>query len=274
MTVSNKIGLLDVILKKILDENLTTYIYDKENAILAADTRWSAKVTLSDGEKYLVYADESDYQKIIHDDKWIMGLAGNLALISDWKRWFFSSIRSAIPTPPVEAFYNDGRERAVVVPTIIKKENFGVKFYYPDPKITIVEYCDLGTVLSFFTGSGMTDAANCWKQYKDAKKAVVTASQYDIHTSSNVVYISPNENNINNSNANHDVVIQELITKGYIMNVTSKTEGIPLKDHPLCNEVIGKIKSGEATIKAPVAHTNVSWSEENRNKLKSVTAQM
>ena len=143
---------------------MTTTIYDTINKQVASDTRWSAKVTLSDGNDYFVYVDDSGFDKIADRENTVLVLAGNGPLIAKWKEWWHTSLdTNNLPETDING-------ENVVNLMIVDKSNNKILFDAGQKKAL---FCELSSVmLSVFAGSGDIHAASCWSLNRCVNTAI------------------------------------------------------------------------------------------------------
>ena len=161
---------------------MTTTVCDLLNKIIVADTRWSCgsdgSLTLSDGQKYFVYCDETGFNKISIIGKSALVVAGYGPLISEWKRWWAIS-PDFHSKPPAEI---DGRNQVNLA--IIDLDRNEVIF---DAGVKSVLFCMSSQEIKAFTsGSSRYHAASHLQLSGCAKQAVMHASELDCCTSPSV----------------------------------------------------------------------------------------
>lgn len=245
---------------------MTTTIYDKFNKQVASDTRWSARVTLSDGEQYLVYVDTCSFEKIADKKNTALVLAGNGELIAQWKDWWYNSMDTT-NLPPTDV---NGKNEVNLM--IVDKVNNDVLFDAGQKKAI---FCtDSNSVLSVFAGSGDIHAASCWHVNRCVQTAITTASNKDYYTSDIVKYVdfTTGKSNLGVPDYNYDSIVTEMLDKGFIMNMAYSTAandvGTPLSQHQIQQEVKDLFANGKAVASAPVPGiSEFKWNEANKQKL-------
>lgn len=240
---------------------MTTTVYDRDNKVIAADTRWSVVMTV-DSKHYLVYTDDSVFEKIADRNNASMVMAGNGKLIADWKQWWFESLDpNSMPD-----FEVDGK--AAIVLLIIDKTKNSWIF---DIGEKIASICsETKEINAVFSGSGSASAANCWSENRCAKTAVVSASVKDVCTGEKVRYVDfeADETNIESKSYDYEDIVTSLIHGGYIMEMP-ENQAVPLKEHPLAAEVSEALASGQAVACAPTpALKDFVWDAKRKEELK------
>lgn len=247
---------------------MTTTIYDTVSKQVASDTRWSSKVTLSDGNDYFVYVDDSGFDKIADRENTVLVLAGNGPLIAKWKEWWYTSLdTNNLPETDI-----DGEN--VVNLMIVDKSNNEILFDAGQKKAL---FCELSSVmLSVFAGSGDIHAASCWSLNRCVNTAIVSASMLDYSTSSVVRYVdfTNGNSNISKMDYNYSSIVNAIMDRGFIMNLSESTAandvGTPLNQHQIKDEINTLFTNGNAVASAPVpGMSTFKWSDKNKEKLVS-----
>lgn len=245
---------------------MTTTVYDTVNRKIAADSRWSAKLSLSDGIEYLVYVDDSGFHKIADRKNAVLMLAGNGGLIAKWKEWWYTSLDgSLLPDTDINGVN-------VISLMIIDKINNKVLFTAGQNKPL---YCkETNALLSLFTGSGDIHAASCWNVNRCVQRAIESASLLDYYTSNQVKYVDFVSNTTNASEEDYDYsnIVNAILERGYIMNLAESTAandaGVPLNTHQIYDEVQQIFVSGRVVASAPVPGlSEFIWTDANKKDL-------
>jgi hypothetical protein len=245
---------------------VTTTIYDRFNKQIASDTRWSARLTLSDKNTYLVYVDTCSFEKIADKENTALVLAGNGQLIAEWKDWWYNSMdTNNLPVTDVA-----GQNEVNLM--IIDKINNEILFDAGQKKAI---FCtDTSTALSIFAGSGDVHAASCWHANRCVQTAITTASEKDYFTSNVIKYVdfTTGQSNLGKPDCSYANIISEMLDKGFIMNMTNSTAandvGTPISQHQINEEVKELLASGKAVASAPVPGlSEFKWNDANKQKL-------
>lgn len=245
---------------------MTTTIYDTINRQVASDTRWSARLNLSDGNEYFVYVDDSAFDKIADKVNTVLVLAGNGPLIAKWKEWWDTSLDTDnLPETDING-------ENVVNLMIIDKSNNKILFDAGQKKALFCETTNV--MLSVFAGSGDIHAASCWSLNRCVKKAIKSASKLDYFTSNVVKYVdfTSGNSNIPKMNYNYSSIVNAIMDRGFIMNLSESTAandvGTPLNQHQIREEVNTLFASGSVVASAPVpGMSTFKWSNKNKEKL-------
>lgn len=247
---------------------MTTTVCDLVNKILTADTRWSCgsqgELKLSDGKHYLIYCDDTGFDKISVVGKTALVTAGNGKLIADWKAWW-SGDADPKHRPETEI---DGVN--VVNLAILDLENNSVIF---DAGQKQALFCTVTNKIQAFTsGSGGNHAASHLLREGCAKKAVSYASQYDYCTGDHVSYAcyKTDQNNLNKQINDYNVIVDGITKRGYMMALEMNKptdKGCEISQHPLADEVKKLFTDGKAVASAPVPGlSNFKWTKETEHK--------
>jgi hypothetical protein len=240
---------------------MTTTIYDRENKIVAADTRWSVKVEDSSNNSYLVFVDECGFEKIADRTNATLVMAGDGKLIAEWKKWWFESLDPNV----MPSFEIDGS--AAIVLLIINKSLNKWIFDIGDKIASICSESE--EINAVFGGSGSPYAAESWSEFRCVKSAIISAADKDHFTSKFVKYVDfdKNESNIDSISYDYQDIVRGLIQKGYIMKVQEQNV-VPLKGHPLAKEISQMLTSGKAVASAPTPDMDkIHWSDERKKNL-------
>ncbi|EMC3732700.1 hypothetical protein VDN26_003527 [Vibrio cholerae] len=244
---------------------MTTTVCDLLNKIITADTRWSCgsqgELKLSDGQHYLVYCDDTGFDKISVVGKTALVTAGNGYLISQWKKWWSGD---ADPAQRPDIFIDGKTAINLAILDLDKNE---VIF---DAGQKTLLFCTVSNEVKAFTsGSGGSHAASYLLRMGCAKSAVEYASQHDYCTGDKISYAcyKTNQDNLNQQISDYMVIVQNILTRGFIMalDMTSKPTdtGIEIAKHPLYQEIVGSFQSGNAVASAPVPGlSNFKWTDE------------
>ena len=239
---------------------MTTTVYDSTSRLIAADTRWSADLNVSNGTVF-VYVDEDSFTKVADLPHASMVLAGNGLLISEWKRWWYTSLDENNMPPMLINGIN-----AVAI-LIIDKINNRILF---DAGQFSVGFCvESQKILSVFSGSGRNHAFGCWELNGCPFRSIQTASKHDICTSENVIYVDfkNGSSNIPIHSYDFNIVVDAIINRGFVMD---KNSAIPIAQHSLSQEIRDAFRTGSAVASAPVPGlSSFVWTDQRKEKLKS-----
>lgn len=232
---------------------MTTNVYDYGAGVFASDSRWSKII----GD-WIVYIDDTGYDKIVFDDTLAMLFAGDMPPIEKWKQWF---LNGRISTPPVAHLKG--------ISICIAEMKTG-KFVFDSGH-------SLRSGDSRFAGTGAPHAMNCWDMNKDARKAVETATTLDVCSGGKVVYLERISLGTNVANCeSHDRVYEQLKERGMMKNLKETRQPVLLKDavnDPVANGIAKQFMSGQNTLCAPFPGMHEDWTEEKKQELINVLSQ-
>ena len=241
---------------------MTTNVCDLVSGVLTSDTRWSRE---SGG--WLIFVDDTGYDKIAYDKKLAFLFAGDLESIDSWKNWVFSGRPGQMPIAKLTGM------SAIVVDTKLSKLVFQSHTSLPSSVFG-------SAVRALFAGTGAIFAKNCWDKNKCAKTAVKTAVDADIQSGGLVVYFKCNnrENNILTKVTQSEV--KELAkTKGYIVNMNNTQAPITVQEaandpsNPAAQAIANMVLSGGVSFSAPFPEMDKPWSEEKIKEFSGVMAE-
>lgn len=247
---------------------MTTTVCDLANQIITADTRWSCgsqgELKLSDGKHYLVYCDETGFDKISVVGKTALVTAGNGMLIAAWKKWWAGEAN------PAERPLTEFEGQNLVNLAIIDLERNEVIF---DAGQKQALFCTLtNKVKAFTSGSGGTHAAHHLLVEGCAKRAVSYASQYDYCTGDFVSFAcyKTNQHNLNSQVDDYNVIVNGITQKGFVMALEMNKpsdKGLEIAQHPLAAEIKALFTSGKAVASAPVPGLReYKWTKDTETK--------
>lgn len=232
---------------------MTTNVFDGNAAVMATDSRWSIR-----HGKYVIYLDDTGFEKIELRNQHAFMFAGNGLRIQEWKSWIRSDPKDDSTQPAEEGIC------VCVVSMDTKQVKFSVKQ-------------DVEREGGFFAGSGSTYAVPCWLVNKDAKRAVDTAKQSDIFSGGEIKFFNFATGAHNLGYPSGDITIQMVVEainkRGLAMttNVNS-TQPFPFavaaNDNPELAEIRQKIANGELSANAPCDGMYNEWTKEEKSSLK------
>lgn len=254
---------------------MTTTVCDLVNKIVTADTRWSygaqGELKLSDGIHYLVYCDDTGFDKISVVEKTALVTAGDGVLIADWKKWWLGD---ADPKKRPETECNG---KNVVNLTILDLENSEVIF---DAGQKQALFCTRTNKIQAFTsGTGGLHAASHLLREGCAKKAVGYAAKYDYCTGDLVSYAcyKTNQNNLNMQVNDYNAIVDGIKQRGFIMALNDKPsdKGCEITKHPLAKEIRTLFTTRKAVASAPVPGiADFKWTSDTESKFETAMARV
>lgn len=228
---------------------------------MATDSRWSIQ-----HGSYIVYLDDSGYEKILLWNGHAIMFAGNGGLIQQWKDWIRSNPPDASNQPPEEGIC------VCIVDMAAKKVKSSVK------QIVL-------PVGGYFAGSGQIYAVPCWMKNRRAQLAVETAKSNDKLSGGDVKFYNlvSGENNLNVNFPTGNLTIQTLtaalLKRGLVMETKKGAmHGVPFaeaaNDNPELQQIVEKVANGELTASAPSEGMYSQWNAEEKASLKSALGDM
>lgn len=250
---------------------MTTFLCDFANAITTADTRWSIgadkPITLSDGKGYMLFCDDTGFDKLTAHGPFILMTAGSSLFISEWKKWWLTSRDTSNKPETVDA---DGVPQvALAIVNLEKSEtlfDFGLGHFL---------YCqEENSVKAFSAGSGSKHAADALILCGCARSSIEMAALSDPCTSKDVkfVCIKTNTNNLSPTIYDHRVINEAIAKRGYIMelNPNFTFNAVRLSEHPLYNEVVAKLEKSDVVATAPAPGlSGLKWTNETEKNFEA-----
>lgn len=233
---------------------MTTNIYDADTRKVASDSRWSI-----DGQRFIVWVDDSGFDKIVIAIGHAFVFAGDARLIQEWKDWIANPDRFDVPKPPVQ--FPDG-DRAIAL-CIVDESGTKIVFEYGQ------DIVQDGLRLA---GTGSIHALSCWKVNKDPCKAIATASQTDVFSGGEVKFFDAKNGSSNLNNfATLDEMHRDLLSRGTVMYKQSPSQTIPIKDaaknDPEVRALVQGVESGAISASAPCDSMHNRWPQNKIEEL-------
>lgn len=230
---------------------MTTNVTDLVEKTIACDSRWSI-----DSPLFVIYIDDTGFDKIVTYDTYAFMFAGNGRKIQEWKDWILSAPSGAASSAPDESG---------IALCIVNTSNWGIEFERGQDIEVPGE--------ARFAGSGSMHAHTCWKSNRNARLAVDSAKLMDVFSGGEVKYLDSYRNtNVNNSVTVSDV--EALISKkGMVMYKTTKPNApvaidVAAANDPSVKTVLDQISTGASTVNAPCDSMHNTWSDSDKNKLR------
>lgn len=229
---------------------MTTNVCDVSVGMLTSDSRWSRET----GE-WIIYVDDTGYDKIVFDAKLAFLFAGDMVNIDAWKQWVVNGRTGPMPLSylqrmsVIQVDINTGK--VIFQSHQFLNSSFGV------------------SVKALYAGTGAPSAKKCWDTNKCAATAVESAKLDDMLSGGTVVYLNRKTKgtNVTNGKSASDV-IQQAKEKGMIMHKTSGQAPVPVKvaandvSNPAAQAVANLVLSGGVSFSAPFPEIDAPWSEE------------
>lgn len=259
---------------------MTTSIYDIYNKAVASDTRWSIfPLELSDGGEYILYSDDTGFEKIIQKNGYAIIFSGFGPLISEWKQWLNGGMDFS--NTPALSFKTLNKDELVHLIIIDMYENKPV-FDDGSRKIALVDesahndrcYTNQHGKKFVFTsiGSGSRYAADNWNLTRCHFQAIGHASQNDIFTSEvcRTIDFVTEQQNFSKDCDKYDTIQNSIFRNGMMMKVeqVNTNSAVSIHSHPLGREVKRVLNDGKAYATAPAPELeDFEWTDEARENL-------
>lgn len=249
---------------------MTTTAYDCDNNIIASDTRWSAKLTLVDGQ-YILYADDTGFNKIAHRLGGAIFCAGDGPTIEKLKIWWLSE-----PFDP-EALPDLQHENEFKVSVMVVSSE-GEKLFDAGPKQALVNPEDNNHIHAVFSGSGGSFAGQSFMQCGCVKTAVTVAKNFDPYSGGEVKFcnVTTGDSNLQDETMDYNSIMNAMEQRGILMKYTGfyaanseSVQTIPLREHPEFKQISGQLQAGTIRAYAPMGGADIDWNHERINKLKA-----
>jgi len=248
---------------------MTTSIFDVYNELTVSDTRWSMQCTLSDGNEYVVFCDETGFEKIANREHIAIMTAGSGLRIAEWKRWLLFSDLDENNMP------NVGTEGVDAVHLILIDTKMNAPLFDYGLKHVLIDQ-ETKKIACVMLGSGSQYASSYWNLTRCPFRSIATASKNDIYTSKTTRYIDFNtlDTDIDSHACDFNVVIDKLKQEAK-MQVISSSQPTQLSQHPLKHEVLSMLNNGTAQVIAPTMNSDkVKWSDSEKQRLKGAIVAM
>jgi hypothetical protein len=246
---------------------MTTNVYDVRGGLLTSDSRWSSV----DGE-WLVFVDDTGFDKIIADQQLSFLFAGNMLNIAAWKSWVSAGRLTPAPTHMLN-------ETSI----IIVDNATGAVVFYTD--YLLHSEAD-GVRHAWYGGTGAPHAKDCWEVNKCAKKAVESAILVDRRSGGTVVHLNRQtlETNVTNAESHLSVAVQ-LKERGIMKNSNGKefklSEVVSAPDAAndastkteidgVAKRLAERVMNGSVALSAPFPGIDQPWTNEKKLELTKV----
>lgn len=229
---------------------MTTNVLDFSGQKLTCDSRWSLILG-----QYLVFVDDTGFDKIADRIGATMVMAGDAQLIDEWKEWFFRGDEEE-ELPQTFKQLADGSISGVCM-AIVEKPTFTV--------LLTAGRHDPFEELAAFCGSGATPAMVCYASNRCAVQCVHSAMLKDPQTGGDVkfVEIATMGNNLSVPRVGYKEAEDALIERGSIMDL--KTGNIfPIG--PVDRDFLkARLKAGDVSLTAPTGQITRGWTSEEKD---------
>lgn len=236
---------------------MTTNAFDESRGLMATDSRWSIQ-----HGKYVIYLDDTGFEKIEISNGHAFMFAGNGARIQEWKDWMRSD-------PAGDS--NQPSESGICL-CVVDMSTQKVKSSF---KQTVVPGG------GYFAGTGSLFAVPCWLKNNCAKRSVETAKESDIYSGGEVKFYDfvSGDNNLNYPSGNITIkMVSDAISRRGLVMTSNVIANQPMSFAEAANdnqdlaEIRAKIASGELSANAPSEGMYAEWTAEEKSRLKSTLA--
>lgn len=249
-------------------EHMTTTAFDCDKGIVSCDTRWSADVSLLDGN-YILLVDDTGFNKITFRKGGGIICAGDGLTIEKLKKWWTSD-----PFDPDDL--PDLKENGKFKVSVMVIAANGERLFDAGPK-QVVYNPEKQHMHAIFSGSGGGMAAGVFLQCGCVKSSVSVAKEVDPKSGGEVKYhiLSTEENNLQDETMDYNSITDSMRNRGMLMKFkgiyaanSDHITTIPLREHHQAEQVINALQNGSIHAYAPMGGAEVEWSSERINKLK------
>ena len=239
---------------------MTTTVYDRVNALVATDSRWSVDLSTHGYDGHILYIDDTGFGKLAPRNDFVMLLAGDGLLIQLWKHWWRGDLSQ--------------QEPPVVLPTgqsvnlhIVKKSTNEVIF--DKGQKLVVKNNETEELFAVFTGSGCGAAAQNWMYSHCARSAIEESKKLDPYTGGTVRFLDfrTNASLVEDSVSTISEVNEALLQRGLIMDTKNPHSPHVSISAQEVAEVRQMLVSGSITPCAPVGQRTQDWDDNSKLRL-------
>jgi len=246
---------------------MTTNVYDVAAGLLTSDSRWSA-----DEGEWIVYVDDTGFDKIIADAQLAFLFAGNILNIAEWKGWVKSGRLQPAPLDRL-----DGTS-LIMVEIATGSVVFGTDY------LLVSRYDAMPS--AWYSGTGAPHAKDCWEVNRCAMTAVASATKVDKYSGGTTSHFNRNSraSNVTNSAAVESVLVQ-MRERGIMKNnngaefMISDVIAADAANDPASKQIddvakrlAQKVMQGNVTLSAPFPGIDQPWTNEKKSELARVLA--
>lgn len=234
---------------------MTTNVYDISAALLTSDSRWSYEES-----GWIVYVDDTAYDKIAFDEDLGLLFAGNLTKIDIWKKWLYDG---RLVDPPLDQVDD--------MSIIGVDMHSGNVIFWSDYLLNSIAN---NVIEAWYGGTGGPYAKDCWQLNRCAQKAISTAIEKDDFSGGSTVYVRRSNFDTNIRNSVHvSSVLAQMKERGIMLNVKGSRDEKLLKDavndpaDQVAHSIAKKVMSGKAALGAPFPGMAQPWTQEKKDEL-------
>lgn len=236
---------------------MTTNVIDLISGVVASDSRWSIS-----GKDFLIYLDNSGFEKIFPLKGSVCIFSGNGKLIDLWEKWLSTKPKNRTGHPPTSIDTPNGVQSVTL--NLILRTTSKLRFTRGQTENLNKE--------AFFAGTGTFSAMSSWIQDKDARNAVTHAIGSDMFSGGEVKYftLKCGSNNLRQSVSFEEM--NKLVGKeGLVMYLNKGSAPVPVSVAAQSDSNVLKIQTaleaGSVAASAPCSSMYTQWTEEEINQL-------
>ena len=209
----------------------------------------------------LVFVDDTGFDKIFEFNKYLMLFAGTAKLIQVWKNHISDLNSTGLP------------------PTVLDGMSIAVSITDLETSAVFFEHNQAATYETVrFAGSGASAAERCWFKNFCAKRAVGTASFFDVCTGGQVKYYSFDGNHNVDVSTTVEVIPDALRKNGVIMYRNRSDLTMPVSEaartDPRVVKLIDDLACGKESLCAPFPHMHNPMSVSETRALEKALAKI
>lgn len=235
---------------------MTTNVIDRRKYVVASDSRWSI---FNEAQGYVVYVDDTGFDKIADRHFGSLICAGDARLIEAWKAWFRAPILDVANLPATERYEPNGAVASIVVSLVTKPDgrlvySFGWYLDHEDE--------------AKFSGSGAVAARDCYVLNHCGKTAVESAGLVDPMTGGETKFVEVQtmRHNLHSQVVSLKEVEEQLLNRGHVMDLNTK-KVVPLAQWNQQSVAQG-LEAGSLSLSAPTGQPHRAWTEVEKNELR------
>ena len=231
---------------------MTTNVIDFQKLVIACDSRCS-----KDWGDYVIYVDDTGFDKIAVNGSLCAIFAGNLKLIDGWKNWIGTPSSQPLGLFPATAGVDpQTNSRVAMQVCLIDRERREARFYG-------MSYQALASHF-FFGGTGAPFAMQCFRQNFCGKKAIGTASLSDVYTGGSTIFfeLETAVNNLSPKQVTVDELEAQFPERGIVMH--KPTKNVTTLKEFLQKPEAAPLLAGTFSLSAPSGGVQRDWTAAER----------
>ncbi|WP_348696451.1 hypothetical protein [Duganella fentianensis] len=239
---------------------MTTNVFDVTTGQLTSDGRWSIEKM-----DWLVFVDDTGYDKIIFDDDLAFAFAGNVTKINFWKEWVAGGRVDPVPMDKLDQM------QLIIVNMVTGALEFASDY---------ILFSHAGNALeALYGGSGGPSAKDCWNSNRCAITAIESAKSKDVFSGGQTKFLlsKTKQNNLSN-NVGVTEINEQCKQRGLMMNLKNPLNTVLVKEaandgsNPIVQSIANDVMQGKAEMSAPFPGMHLPWTQEKKSELSSVLA--